>query len=64
LWTVREKASRQLAVFEHTVRLYERDQLEDLLERTGFYVNQVFGDYEEEDFSPNSPRLIAVANSK
>jgi ubiquinone/menaquinone biosynthesis C-methylase UbiE len=64
LWTIREKTTGQLAVFEHTVRLYDRDQLEGLLEKTGFYVNQVFGDYEEEDFSPNSPRLIAVANSK
>jgi len=64
LWTIREKASGQLAVFEHTVRLYERDQLEDLLERTGFYVNQVYGDYEEGDFFTNSPRLIVVAKAK
>jgi ubiquinone/menaquinone biosynthesis C-methylase UbiE len=64
LWTIREKASGQLAVFEHTVRLYKRDKLEGLLEKTSFSVNQVYGNYEEEDFSPNSPRLIMVANAK
>ena len=64
LWTIREKANGQLSVFQHTVRLYERDQLEGLLEKAGFSVNQVYGDYEEEDFSPNSPRLIVVANTE
>jgi ubiquinone/menaquinone biosynthesis C-methylase UbiE len=64
LWTIREKAKRKLAVFEHTVRLYRQDQLEGLLEKTGFSVKQVYGDYEEEEFSPNSPRLILVANAK
>jgi ubiquinone/menaquinone biosynthesis C-methylase UbiE len=64
LWTVLEKANGKIAVFEHTVRLYEQDQLEGLLEKAGFSVKQVYGDYEKEEFSINSPRLILVANAK
>jgi ubiquinone/menaquinone biosynthesis C-methylase UbiE len=63
-WTFREKVSGQIAVFEHAVRLYEKNQLQGLLEKTGFSANQVYGGYEGEDFSTDSPRLILVANAK
>ena len=39
-------------------------ELEGLLEKAGFAVNQVYGGYEEENFSANSPRLIFVAIRK
>jgi ubiquinone/menaquinone biosynthesis C-methylase UbiE len=64
LWTIRGKASGQLAVFEHLVRLYEQGQLRGLLEKAGFSANQVYGGYEGEDFSPDSPRLILVTYAK
>ena len=64
LWTIREKASGRLAVFEHAVRLYGRSELEGLLEKAGFAVERVYGGYERENFSPNSPRLILVAETK
>jgi ubiquinone/menaquinone biosynthesis C-methylase UbiE len=63
LWKVREKETEQLRIFEHKVRLYERDHLEALLEKAGFAVRQVFGDYEGEKFTPNSPRLILIAEA-
>ena len=63
LWTIREKASGRLAVFEHSVRLYEQGQLQGLLEKTGFSVKQVYGDYEGQEFSSVSLRLILVANA-
>jgi len=63
-WTIRDKISGRLSIFEHIARLYGRSELEGLLEKAGFVVNQVYGGYEGEDFSANSPRLILVANAK
>lgn len=64
LWTIRDKASERLAVFEHSVRLYERDELQECLEKAGFSVTQVLGGYEGENFSANSPRLILIVRAK
>jgi SAM-dependent methyltransferase len=60
-WTIRDKSDGQVRLFEHNVRLYGRDELLGLLESAGFGVNRVFGGYEEENFSADSPRLIFVA---
>jgi hypothetical protein len=51
-------------VFEHSVQLYEFSTLQVLLEKAGFVVNRVYGDYEGQNFSPNSSRLILIAYSK
>jgi ubiquinone/menaquinone biosynthesis C-methylase UbiE len=65
LWVVCDKKGKgQIAVFEHAVHLYGQDELEDLLEKAGFVVNRVYGGYEGEKFSPNSSRLILVADAK
>ena len=63
-WTVRDKADGQLRVFEHVARLYELTGLQGLLEKAGFNVKTVYGDYEEQTFSAQSRRLILVANAK
>jgi ubiquinone/menaquinone biosynthesis C-methylase UbiE len=60
LWTIRDKVGGQLAVFEHSVRLFGAGVLQGLLERAPFSVNQVFGGYEGEAFSSTSLRLILV----
>jgi SAM-dependent methyltransferase len=60
-WTIRDKSDGQVRLFEHNVRLYGQDELLGLLESAGFGVNRVFGGYEEENFSADSPRLIFVA---
>lgn len=64
LWTVRDKASGQMRVFEHTVRLYTLGGLQGLLEKAGFAVKRIYGDYEGQDFSANSSRLILVATAR
>jgi SAM-dependent methyltransferase len=64
LWLVCDKSDGQIRVFNHTVRLYELVHLQGLLERAGFTVNSVYGDYEGQVFSPNSNRLILVATAK
>jgi hypothetical protein len=40
-----------------------RSELEGLLKKAGLAIKGVYGGYEGEDFSPNSPRLILVANT-
>jgi ubiquinone/menaquinone biosynthesis C-methylase UbiE len=64
LWTIQARASGRLSIFKHAVRLYERGKLESMLEMAGFAVKEVYGGYEQENFSPESPRLILVAISK
>ena len=59
-WTIRDKSSGQIRFFEHEVRLYGLGELQALLEGAGFRVTRVFGGYEEENFEPESPRLIFV----
>lgn len=63
-WTVRDKAGGQVRIFEHTVRLYDSTKLQGLLENAGFAVKEVYGSYDGEKFSPDSPRLILVAYAK
>ena len=52
---------RRTAV-ELELRYFTRFELELLLERAGFLVEAVFGDYELGPFGPGSQRLIAVAH--
>jgi ubiquinone/menaquinone biosynthesis C-methylase UbiE len=63
LWVVCDKSTGKIVVFEHVARLYMRSELEDLLKKAGFAVNEVYGGYEGENFSSNSLRLILVANA-
>jgi len=63
-WTVRDKADWQLRVFEHVARLYTWGCLQGLIEKAGFSVKAVYGDYEGQTFSVESHRLILVANIK
>jgi ubiquinone/menaquinone biosynthesis C-methylase UbiE len=63
-WTIRSKADGETKVFKHIVRLYNFKQLAGFLESTGFAVKRVFGDYEGQDFTANSSRLIVVASAR
>jgi ubiquinone/menaquinone biosynthesis C-methylase UbiE len=63
-WTIKDKESGQLSIFEHNVRLYECSKLESMLEMAGFVVKDVYGWYKKENYSPNSPRLILIAEAK
>jgi ubiquinone/menaquinone biosynthesis C-methylase UbiE len=64
LWTVTDKTGGQVRIFEHTVRLYDATKLQGLLKKEGFEVKEVYGNYEGEKFSPDSPRLILAAYAK
>ena len=64
LWVVCDKAKMQIMVFNHVARLYEFRQLHVLLGKAGFLVNRVYGNYEGQNFSVDSSRLIVLASAK
>jgi ubiquinone/menaquinone biosynthesis C-methylase UbiE len=57
-WTIHNKANGKVKFFEHKVHLYKLQELQRLLEDTGFGINRILGGYEGENFSYDSPRLI------
>jgi SAM-dependent methyltransferase len=63
LWVIHDKEDGQIRVFSHSVRLYEMNHLQWMLENAGFTVSQVYGDYKGQSFSSNSSRLILIAYS-
>jgi SAM-dependent methyltransferase len=63
-WTITQRTNCQVSVFNHKARLYTHAQLEGMLSKAGFHVAAVFGDYEHQPFSAESPRLIIQANAK
>ena len=44
--------------------LFERNEVELLLEEAGFEINDVFGDYELSLFEHDSPRMIFIARAR
>jgi SAM-dependent methyltransferase len=62
-WIVKRRVDGEVRVFDHKVRLYTHRQLEDMLSKTGFNVLAIFGGYEQQPFSAESPRLIIQANA-
>ncbi len=64
LWIIQDKLSGQLSTFEHEVRLYERTELEGMLENAGFEVKEVYGGYENGKFSSQSPHLLLIVETK
>ena len=44
--------------------LFERSEMELLLEQAGFVVKDVYGDYSLESYQLESPRMILVAEAK
>ncbi|MCW4003463.1 MAG: class I SAM-dependent methyltransferase [Candidatus Bathyarchaeota archaeon] len=64
LWVIYDKATSQLVIYEHSVRLYTLNQLQDLLAKSGFMVQQLYGGYKREAFGADSSRLILLATAK
>jgi ubiquinone/menaquinone biosynthesis C-methylase UbiE len=62
-WTVEQQGNGQERVFEHKARLYTRTKLENMLSQAGFYIYHVLGDYEQQPFSDDSPRLIIKSSA-
>ncbi len=63
-WGVRDKADGQQQFFEHVTHLYTKESLQGMLEKTGFKVQAVYGDYEGQSFCADSSRLILIVSSE
>jgi len=44
--------------------LFEKNEVELLLEEAGFEIKDVFGDYELSPFEHESPRMIFIAHAR
>ncbi len=47
----------------YSVRLYEPEALESLLEEAGFTAVRLYGDYDASPLAPGKPRLVATAKN-
>jgi hypothetical protein len=50
-----------IKVFEHITRLYTCGDMQNLLEKADFGVKAVYGDYEMQNWTEDSNRLIFLA---
>lgn len=64
LWVIHDKLTSQMLVYKHVARLYKLNQLQGLLEKSGFMVQSIYGSYERENFGADSARLILLATAK
>ena len=60
----RQGEAVQRTVVTTHLYLFEKNELELLLEEAGFAINNVFGDYELNPFEHESPRMIFVAQAR
>lgn len=60
---IHNKESGDQEEFKESVRMYTREELQRMIEETGFKVRGVFGNFQGESFRPDSERLIMVAYS-
>jgi len=61
LWVFRDKKTARTSVFHHAVRLYGFSLLRILLRKAGLQVTNVYGNYEAQELSEGSSRLIVIA---
>ncbi len=57
------KAVQRTVITTH-LYLFEKNEVELLLEEAGFAINNVFGDYELSPFEHESPRMIFIAQAR
>jgi len=50
--------------FHESVRMFELDELRDLLKKAGIETNKVFGDYDGSSYKKKSKRIIVFAEKK
>lgn len=63
-WTLKDKNTGKTRTFYHNLRLYSFLQMQKMLEKIGFVIKTVYGDYEEQEFQKDSSRLIMLAKKK
>lgn len=58
IWVIKSKTDGKTTVFEHSVRLYQNKQLQQLVANEGFIIEAMYGNYENELYMPESLRFI------
>jgi len=60
-WTLVRKNTGKVESVEHNVRLYAFARIEQLLNEAGLTIKNLFGDYEKQEFTLDSSRMIILA---
>ncbi|MCD6563801.1 MAG: methyltransferase domain-containing protein [Thermoproteales archaeon] len=55
------KGSRQVETKTFSVRLYSLKEINDMFTKIGFDILKIYGNYREEEYNVNSPKLIVIA---
>ena len=61
---VSQSGSVKRKVIRFQLRYIFKDELVHLFERTGYSVEQVYGNYDKSPFKDESPRIICVAQTQ
>jgi len=60
-WTLVQKNTGRVRSIEHNVRLFTITRVEQLLNEAGLMVKDVYGGYEEQEFTLEASRMIVLA---
>ena len=60
-WIVTQKDTGEKLTLEHRLRLYTPENLRQMLTSAGLEQKTLYGNYEAENFTPDTPRLIVLA---
>jgi ubiquinone/menaquinone biosynthesis C-methylase UbiE len=63
-WIILDKNSGETRMFYHNLRLYSFQQLQRMLKKAGLETQEVYGNYEGQEFWQDSSRLIILAKKK
>jgi ubiquinone/menaquinone biosynthesis C-methylase UbiE len=59
-WVILDKKEGRVRAFNHDLRLYTLPQLRGMLHNAELRVEEVYGDYDQQAFQQESPRLIIL----
>jgi SAM-dependent methyltransferase len=62
IWVFRDKRTGKVSLAEHAVWLYSLKDLDALLLKAGFQIQDVYGNYERAEFRKDSNRLIVISH--
>lgn len=63
-WTILDKSDGRTRIFNHDLRLYTLPQMQSVLQKAGLEVERTYGDYNQQRFQQDSPRLIILTSKR
>lgn len=65
LWDIiKSDGTLKRIITERTERIYSKNDMERLLNKNGFKILQLYGDYDRSDWKNNSPRTIIISQKQ